>query len=504
MTHMTTRDPVRARARLLLMAALLTALCAGCNSTPVAKTGAPASRQITLRMLMPEGGDPQGNYFVQAVERLSKDRLKVVIDADSYTSSDPAQEARVVQGLRDGRGDLGFITARNWASDGDPGFQAVMTPFALTTLGATVRLSTGPVAGTLLNGLEARGVVGLGLVAGEPRQLLSTRPLFGPTLQGARIRIVDNSQTAALITALGGVPVPGIKALPLRDALKSGTVVGAETSPLYALNNSYNTVAHHLTGYGLFPKLSTLVATRTAWQRLSHDDQQILRQAAADTVQEAARDLPGRLTKELDTLCRSGVVVDVLPSDDLTALVAAADAATPADDRVARARSMLQTLPGAGPQALAATPPLSCRLAHTAAESSTLTKAVQGTTDFIHRGGSTIPPGVYTVTLTAAEFHAAGNYGPDFNRDVTYTQTFRPDGTFLGTQEPDYPDQGPVAGRYAVTGDTVTFTLDPATGLGREVVRWSYFEGQLSFQIVNVQDTTSVLLYTAHPWRRTA
>jgi hypothetical protein len=34
-------------------------------------------------------------------------------------------------------------------------------------------------------------------------------------------------------------------------------------------------------------------------------------------------------------------------------------------------------------------------------------------------------------------------------------------------------------------------------------VRWSYFDGQLTFAIVDVADTGSRVIYTAHPWRKT-
>ena len=70
------------------------------------------------------------------------------------------------------------------------------------------------------------------------------------------------------------------------------------------------------------------------------------------------------------------------------------------------------------------------------------------------------------------------------------------------TQGPDYPDQGPVTGRYVVKGDEVTFSVSQATGWSAtETVRWSYFDGQLTFAIVDVSDTGSRVIYTAHPWR---
>lgn len=75
----------------------------------------------------------------------------------------------------------------------------------------------------------------------------------------------------------------------------------------------------------------------------------------------------------------------------------------------------------------------------------------------------------------------------------------------VSAASPDYRDQGPVAGRYVVKGDEVTFDFNNCpTGCGApETVRWSYFDGQLTFAIVDVADTGSRVIYTAHPWRKT-
>ena len=35
-----------------------------------------------------------------------------------------------------------------------------------------------------------------------------------------------------------------------------------------------------------------------------------------------------------------------------------------------------------------------------------------------------------------------------------------------------------------------------------ETVKWSYFNEQLRFRIVDVADSGSRVIYTAHPWRK--
>ena len=64
---------------------------------------------------------------------------------------------------------------------------------------------------------------------------------------------------------------------------------------------------------------------------------------------------------------------------------------------------------------------------------------------------------------------------------------------------------GPLTGHYVVKGDEVTFYWNPTPTWvsAPETVRWSYFDGQLTFAIVDVADTASRVIYTAHPWRKT-
>lgn len=48
-----------------------------------------------------------------------------------------------------------------------------MAPFTVTALNATIVLAQSSVAATLLDGLRSMGIVGLAMIPGEPRQILS-------------------------------------------------------------------------------------------------------------------------------------------------------------------------------------------------------------------------------------------------------------------------------------------------------------------------------------------
>jgi len=450
----------------------------------------------------PDGSDPDGLYLARDIAKVSHGALKVTIDSKTYNSQNPTSEARLTADVRSGRVGFAYQPARDWAAVGVPGFQALMAPFAITTVAASQRVAASPVATTVLGQLSGYGAIGVGLIASEPRQILSVRPLFAqPQFAGAKIRIVDNPQTAAMISALGARPVQGLASNEVNAPLHSGSVTAVESSPFPIAENAYQNEAPYLTSYALFPKFGTLVASKKAWAALSPADQAAMKQAVADTRRNSGQ-LASRETLELTQLCQQGVVIDQPTAAQLAALVRSTATAGPASAAAAAVERQIRALPGTGPQPDAITRPDGCRVAGDAATATAIHRVL--TPVLTHHGGGKIPPGTYVVTDTVADFQAGGQYGNDFEKDITFTTYLHADGTMRETQAPDYPDQGPVSGHYVVKGDEVTFYVSQPTGnwSATETVRWSYFDGQLTFAIVDVADTAARIIYIAHPWRK--
>src|SRR5262249_11667753 len=276
-------------------------------------------------------------------------------------------EARLTADIRAGRVSFAYQPARDWAAAGVPGFQALMAPFAVTTVAASQRVAASPVAATVLGQLSKYGAVGVGLIAGEPRQILSTRPLFTQAhFAGQRIRIVDNPQTAALITALGARPVQGLASNQVNSRLHAGTVTGVETSPFSIAENAYQNSAPYLTSYAVFPKFQTLVASKKAWAALGPADPAGIRQAVADTRRPSGQ-LGDRAAPKLTQRCQQGVVLDRTTAAQLHALARSTATAGPLGTAAAVVERQVRALPGAGAQPDAIAVPAGCRVAGDAA-----------------------------------------------------------------------------------------------------------------------------------------
>jgi hypothetical protein len=78
---------------------------------------------------------------------------------------------------------------------------------------------------------------------------------------------------------------------------------------------------------------------------------------------------------------------------------------------------------------------------------------------------STIPNRTYVTTITVADWRAQGQYGADWNKPVIFTTKFH-DGRWSVRQKPDYPDQGPCAGRDTIRGDEVIYVSHPWRKVG--------------------------------------
>jgi TRAP-type C4-dicarboxylate transport system substrate-binding protein len=476
---------------------------AACGSPAVDKQGGKRGGDVlTLQLGAADPREPSLAYFVEQVEDLSHGRLTVEVDDTTYFSETRGGPEKLAPDLRDGAVDLAMIPSRDWAAIGDPGFVALQAPFLVDSNEASKALSTGAAAGDLLKGMAAYdGVVGLGLVAAEPRRLLTRQPVVAAEdLAGTRIRVSDSDQTMALLTAMGADPVQGMLAADVGQGLRDGSLDGVELAPTFIRDNNYQLVAPFLTSFALIPKFDALAASAQAWDRLSTEERDALSRAASATVSRIASTLDPDDQTDLAELCRTGLVIVRPASQALTGWRAAAPA-TPAAaagmvDEITRA------LYNHGPTDDASALPTTCPVAASAGQARRMHRAAM-TAPSGSTQGPRIPPGTYEARVTPQDFPDSGPGNPEFDNPITFTYVLRPDGTFRVTQHPDFPDQGPSDGRYDTDGYQVTFTSlhndFGGTLIAPESMRWSFYDGTLTLTDVHAADDAGDAIYGV-PW----
>ena len=112
------------------------------------------------------------------------------------------------------------------------------------------------------------------------------------------------------------------------------------------------------------------------------------------------------------------------------------------------------------------------------------------------------PEGTFETTITAADLDRVQQVH-NIPLPSTFTYVFR-DSRFRTTERPALASQPPEGGRYVVQGDIVTLLTEyPESNRGvHDVLRWSYYRGELVFRVISVFDSESRIIYAAHPLRR--
>jgi TRAP-type C4-dicarboxylate transport system substrate-binding protein len=275
----------------------------------------------------------------------------------------PTNELRLAHALEHGKVAVGYVPARAWAAAGIPEFQALLAPFVLTTEQASQAFAQSPLATSVLGSLP-RSVVGLALVPQEPRRILANRPPTSTAaLNGLRIRIVDNPQTAAVLRAVGAHPVEGLDSHRAAALLQAHKLDGVESNTSSILGNGYQTAARYFSSWSPFAKFQTIVVSRATWDTLTPRQQSALRSAAEDAVAFAVRSQSYREQEELIDLCQAEARPATPTRGQLGQVAAAMRSATPktVTDRAGKELlAQLLRLPGTGVQTLDTPLPYGC------------------------------------------------------------------------------------------------------------------------------------------------
>ena len=143
----------------------------------------------------------------------------------------------------------------------------------------------GPIGDEILAAFEPHGVVGLAFYDGGARSFYnSEKPVNSmDDLKGMKFRVMQSDIFVDMVSALGANATP----MPYGEvysAIQTGVIDGAENNP-----PSYDTAKHSEVAkyYSLDEHLivpEVLVMSKASWDKLTPEDQAIVRQAAKDSV----------------------------------------------------------------------------------------------------------------------------------------------------------------------------------------------------------------------------
>ncbi|MFP4211443.1 MAG: TRAP transporter substrate-binding protein [Alkalispirochaeta sp.] len=259
---------------------------AGGQAEPAADDSGEAEEQeqVVLRLGETHAQDyptTEGDqYFADLVEERTDGRIKIEV----FHSAQLGEERAVIEQVQFGAIDFTRVSISPLAAF-SPGLDALQMPYLYNSTDHMWRVLKGEIGDEMLASVEEAGFVGLAWYESGARSFYnSVRPVESVAdLEGLKIRVQESQLMVGLVEALGAVATP----MPFGEVysgLQTGVIDGAENNwPSYYSTSHYEVAEYYtLDRHTQVPEI--LVASKIAMDRLSPDDQEIIRQAAKDSI----------------------------------------------------------------------------------------------------------------------------------------------------------------------------------------------------------------------------
>ena len=426
--------------------------------------------------------------YLEQVERLSRGSVRIEF-TQHWREREPGQEVGLIRDVQAGEIDMAWVGARAFDAVGVNSFQALVAPFVIDSYDLQDRVFEEGIPQRMLQGLDAIGLTGIGVLPGPMRKLMGvSHPFTAPSdFDGAVVGTSGGRLAERTLRALGATPTM----VPARASLDGLDGLDYQLSAIYG--NHYVQQGGHVTAnVDLWPRPPVFIINTDRFTGLTDEQQEILTAAAAAAIVPASAATRQEETHAASGLC--GTEMSVVHASD-SEQAALRNAVEPIFAELAAELETKAFLDEIGA--------LKTRL-HAPPES------------FACQVGAAVPAavvtpldGVYRVTTTADDLRRAGdppvpeNYG-----DYIYVVDR---GRFAFTQETDDACTWGF-GTYVVDGDRFEWSFlggggiapnDAANKRGEFMVfGWSLYRDALTLTAVPGEISPSSFMLK--PWRRTS
>ncbi len=242
------------------------------------------AQEITLRS---SDTHPDGYPTVEAVEHMGElieERTDGRIGIEVFHSAQLGEEKDTIEQTQFGAIDLNRVSLGPF-NNLIPETAVVSLPYIFRDTEHMHQVMDGPIGEEILAAFEPHGLVGLAFYDGGARSFYNNeKPIESiEDLQGMKFRVMQSDVFVDMVNALGGDATP----MPYGEvysAIETGVIDGAENNPPSYLTSGHAEVAgfYTLDEHLIVPEV--LVMSKTRWDQLSPEDQEIIRQAARDSV----------------------------------------------------------------------------------------------------------------------------------------------------------------------------------------------------------------------------
>ena len=243
-----------------------------------------ASAQTVLRSTDIHPTDYPTVEAVRHISKLLEERTKGRIKINVFHSAQLGNEKDTIEQTRFGVIDLNRINMAPF-NNLIPATNVPSLPFIFRSVAHMRTVMDGPIGDGILKEFEKHDLVGLAFYDSGSRSFYnSKRPITTPAdMKGLKIRVQQSDMFVALVSALGANATP-MAFGEVYSALQTGVIDGAENNwPSFESTKHFEVSKFYsLTEHSLSPEV--LVMSKRSFDKLSKEDQEIMKVAAKESV----------------------------------------------------------------------------------------------------------------------------------------------------------------------------------------------------------------------------
>lgn len=276
-----------------------------------------ASAQTVLRSA---DTHPDGYPTVDAVKYLGdliKERTAGRYSIEVYHSAQLGEEKDTIEQTQTGVIDLNRVSMGPF--NGIVRETAVPSlPYIFRSVDHMRHVMDGPIGDQILKAFEAHNLVGLAFYDSGARSFYNTKKDITSIadLKGMKFRVIQSDVFVDMVNALGANATPMAYG-EVYSALETGVIDGAENNwPSFESAKHFEVAKHYtLDQHQIVPEV--LVMSKASWDKLTPEDQAIVRQAAKDSVVKMRELWDAREKKSRDIVEAAGVKVSEIDKQPL-------------------------------------------------------------------------------------------------------------------------------------------------------------------------------------------
>ena len=287
----------------LIVGGLTAALAVGaCGGGDTQRTGGEtAVTTKVLKLANANDSTDELQLFIDQVEKVSNGRLRIE-PVNNWRKDETRYEMGLVQDVKAGKADLGWVGSRALAGVGVQSFEPLHAPLLIDSYELQDQVLEGDADERMLADLEGIGLAGVAVLPGPLQYLQLDREVDGPAdIAGLRIAYFDSPLQKAALTALGAEPA----AIPSSGSIANLNGVGVHAVAIRG-NKYVNTAKYTVADTPLWPRPFVVFADNETWTSLPQADRELIMQAAEQARSGMLVALLEREQTSIEGMCKAG------------------------------------------------------------------------------------------------------------------------------------------------------------------------------------------------------